>query len=81
MPVVVNLPAIPNEETPAQAQATEELPVTKAENPIVTRMDNMMKAVEAWTFQPIKQLSPDMEATRIPGRTSSKLTIHHCTQQ
>jgi len=51
MPVVVNLPAIPNEESQAPAPATEEIPITKAENTINTKMDNMMMAFEAWTFQ------------------------------
>jgi len=47
MPVVANLPAIPNEETLAPAQATEEIPITEANNTINTKMDNMMKPIEA----------------------------------
>jgi hypothetical protein len=50
MPVVVNLPAIPQEETPAPAQATEEIPIAKDENTIDRKMDNMMKAFEARTL-------------------------------
>jgi len=51
MPVVVNLPAIPNEETPAPVQATEDILSAKAENMIDTKMDNMMKVFEGWTCQ------------------------------
>jgi len=58
MPVAVNLPAIPNEETLAPAQATEEIPIAKAENMIDTNMDNMMKDFEAWTFQLSKANEP-----------------------
>jgi hypothetical protein len=58
MPVVVNLPAITNEETLAPAQVMEEIPIAKAENTIDTKMDNMMKAVEAWTFQLSKANDP-----------------------
>jgi hypothetical protein len=48
---VVNLLVISNEEASAQAQAPEGIPITKAENTINTKMDNMIKALEAWTFQ------------------------------
>jgi len=58
MPVVINLPAIPSEETPAPAQVTEEIPIAKADNTIDTKMDNMMKAFEAWTFQMSKANEP-----------------------
>jgi len=58
MPVLVNLPAIPNEETPAPMLATEEIPIAKAENMIDSKMDNMMKAFEAWTFQLSKANEP-----------------------
>jgi hypothetical protein len=58
MPVVANLPAIPNEETPAPAQAMEEIPIAKAENTIDTKMDNMMKAFEAWNFHLRKANEP-----------------------
>jgi len=58
MPVVANLPAIPNEETPAPAQAMEGIRIAKAENTIDTKMDNMMKASEAWTFQLSKANEP-----------------------
>jgi hypothetical protein len=51
MPVVINLPAITSEETPAPAQATEEIPIAKADNTIDMKMDNMIKTFEAWTFQ------------------------------
>lgn len=50
MPVLVNLPAIPNKETPARAYATEDIPSTNAEHTIDTKIDNVMKAFEAWTF-------------------------------
>jgi hypothetical protein len=46
MPVVVNIPAIPNKETPAPAQATEEIPIATAENTIGMKMANRMQAVE-----------------------------------
>jgi hypothetical protein len=49
--VVVNLLTISNEVAPAQAQAPEGIPITKAENSINKKMDNMMKALEACTFQ------------------------------
>ena len=58
MPVVVNLPAIPNEETPVPVQATQEITIAKAENTINTTMDNMMKAFEPWTFQLSKANEP-----------------------
>jgi len=51
MPVVANLPAIPNEETPAPAHAMEEIPIAEDENIIDKKMENIMKAFEAWTFQ------------------------------
>jgi len=47
MPDVVNLLAIPNKETPALAEATEEIPIAEAENTMDTKMDNIMKAFEA----------------------------------
>jgi hypothetical protein len=50
MALVVNLQAIPNEETPVRAQPTEEIPIAKAENTFETKMDNMMKAFEALTI-------------------------------
>jgi hypothetical protein len=58
MPVVVNLPAIPTEETPAPTQAMEEIPIPKAENTINTKMEHMVKAFEAWTFQLRKANEP-----------------------
>jgi len=58
MPVVVNFPAIANEETLAPAQATEEIPIAKAKNTIDMKMDEMMKAFEAWTFQLSKANEP-----------------------
>jgi hypothetical protein len=51
MPEVINLPAIPREETPAPVQATKESLITKAHSTINTEMDHMMKAFAAWTFQ------------------------------
>jgi len=51
MPVEVNLPASPSEETLAPAQATEKIPITKAKDTIHIKMDNFMKAFVAWTFQ------------------------------
>jgi hypothetical protein len=50
MPVVVNLPAIANKETLAKAPAMEEMPISNGENTIITNMENMMKAFEAWSF-------------------------------
>jgi len=58
MPLVMNLLAIPNEETPGPVQATEELPITKGKNTIDRKMDNMMKAFEAWSFQWSKANEP-----------------------
>jgi len=43
---------------PAPGQATEEISIAKAEITIVTKMDNMMKAFEAWTFQLTKVNEP-----------------------
>ena len=51
MPVVANLPATPNEETAAPAQAMEEICIPKAENTIDTEMEDMMKPFEARTSQ------------------------------
>jgi hypothetical protein len=47
MPVVVNLPAFPNEETPAPAEATNENPIVEAKNTTDIKMDSMMKAFDA----------------------------------
>jgi len=58
MPVVVNLPAIPNTETPAPGQAMEEILIIKAENMIDTKMDIMKEAIEAWMFQLSKANGP-----------------------
>jgi len=58
LPVVVNLLAIPNEETLAPVQATEEIPIAKAENTIDMKMDNMWKAFNASTFQRSKADEP-----------------------
>jgi len=66
MPVVVNLPAILSEESPPQAQAMEEIPITKAENTIDTKMDNSMKAFEAWTLHMSKANEPRYGGYRIP---------------
>jgi len=49
IPVVGNLPAMPGKETPAPAQAMENIPITKAEHTIVTKMATIMKSFEAWT--------------------------------
>jgi len=51
MPIVVNLPAIPSEETPAPLQATEEIPITKAGNTVDMNMNNIVKAFQTWNFQ------------------------------
>jgi len=51
MPVMVNVSAIPSEETPAPAQAPEKIPFTKAVNVPAAKMDNMMKAFVGLTFQ------------------------------
>jgi len=58
MPVVANLPAIPNKETPAPVHIMEEISIAKAENTIYTKMDNMMKAFKAWTLQLSKANEP-----------------------
>jgi len=50
MLVAVNHPPIPNKNTPAPAQAAEEFAITKADNTIGKRIENMMKAFEALTF-------------------------------
>jgi hypothetical protein len=46
MLVVTNLPAIPSKRTPAPVQATDEIPIAKADNTINMKMDSMMKAFE-----------------------------------
>jgi len=51
MPVVANLLAIPNEETPAPEQAMVEIPIATAENTIDTKLHNKMKAFEACACQ------------------------------
>jgi len=81
MPVVGNLPAIPNEETLAPAQAIEEIPIAKAENTIDTKMDKMMKAFEAWTLQLSIANGPRYGGSQTAGRTPSQLTIHLRTHQ
>jgi len=58
MPVVEKLPAIPNEETPAPAQASEEMPIAKADHTIEKKIQNMMMAFMAWTFQLHKANEP-----------------------
>jgi soluble lytic murein transglycosylase-like protein len=58
MAVVVNLAAIPKEETTAPVQATAEIPIAKAEYTIDTKMDNMMKPFDASTFQLCKANEP-----------------------
>ena len=58
MPVLVNLLALPNKDTAAPAQRTEEIPISEAEDMRDTKMDNMMKAFEAWTFQLSKGNEP-----------------------
>jgi len=50
MPVVVNIPAFPSEETLTPVLATKELPIAKADNTIHTDIDNMMKAFSVWTI-------------------------------
>jgi len=51
IPVVVNPPAIPSEETPIPVHVTEEVPITKALNTINTKMDNKRKVFETWSLQ------------------------------
>jgi hypothetical protein len=51
MPVVVNLPAFPNDETPAPPQATMEIPIPMDTHTMDTKMDNLIKASKAWTLQ------------------------------
>jgi len=50
-PVVVNFLVIPRKETPVPAQATEGIPIPTVENTIQMKLDNMMKAFEAWMVQ------------------------------
>jgi hypothetical protein len=58
MRIVMNIPSIPNEVTPARAHATEEIPVAIGENTIDMKIDNMMKTFEALTFQLSKANEP-----------------------
>jgi len=51
MPVMVDHQVIPNKENLAPTQVLDEIPIRIAENIINTKMDNMMKAFEARTFQ------------------------------
>ena len=51
MPVVVNIRPIPGQETPAPAEVVEELPFTKTENIIDTKMHTMINAFLVWAFQ------------------------------
>jgi hypothetical protein len=57
-PVVVNLPAIPNEETLAPEQATEKSPIANAKNMIDMKIDNVMKDFKPWTLQVSKANEP-----------------------
>jgi len=76
MPVVIDLPAIPSEKTPAPAQPMEEIAIAKANNTINTKRDKMMKAFEDWHCQLSKANEPDIETSRLPWHKPSKLTIH-----
>jgi len=58
MAVVGNLPAIPTEASFVPAQATEEIPIPKAESTIHTKMNNMMKFFKSWTFEMSKLNKP-----------------------
>jgi hypothetical protein len=58
MPVVVKFPVIPNEETPAPVQATEDILMAKAKNMIDTKMVDMIKAFEASLLQLSKANMP-----------------------
>jgi hypothetical protein len=49
--VVVTVPVILGEETPPPAQATEDIPITTADNPIDTKMDNPVNALRARCFR------------------------------
>jgi len=51
MPVVINLPASPSEETQAPAQAIEDIPFANVNDTIDTEIDTMMKALDAWTVE------------------------------
>jgi hypothetical protein len=50
MGVAVNLLAILSEEIPAPAAPMEEIPITKVENIIHMKMDNMMKVFKPSTI-------------------------------
>jgi len=65
MPVAIYLMAIPSEETPAPVHATEEIPITEADNTINRTMDTMMKVFEAWIFQMSKANEPGYRGYRI----------------
>jgi len=58
MPAVIIVPAIPRTVTPAPAAATKEIPVAKANNTIDMKIEIMMRACEAWTFQMSKVNAP-----------------------
>jgi len=58
IPVVVNLPAIPIENTTEAVDAMEQIPITEAENTIDIKIDNLMKAFMGWAFQMIKANEP-----------------------
>jgi hypothetical protein len=51
MPVVVHLPAFPNQETLSPGQARDGVHIAKVQNTIDTKMDNKMMDFEAGTFQ------------------------------
>jgi hypothetical protein len=48
-PIGVNRPVIPREQTLTPGQATEEIPIARADNIIYTNMDNVMNAFETKT--------------------------------
>jgi len=58
MPEVVTVLAIPNQVSMAPAQATEEILIAKAENTIDMKMDNIIKAFQAWNWQQSKVNDP-----------------------
>ena len=58
MPVVVNRPAIPNEETPAPAQVMEDIPIAETQDTIETNMDFTLNSFEACAFQLSKANEP-----------------------
>jgi len=53
-----DVPKIPRNEFPTPVQAMEKMTINRIQNTIDMKMDNMMKAVEASTFQMSKAEVP-----------------------